>query len=236
MGRARPIRGFLGLLVVGSLWLTWAIAAEPESQGVDSPLVLEGRVVKVFDGDTIDLLVGQRTHRVRLSGIDTPERGQPWADRSRQALSERVAGKEVRVIQVDVDRYGRTVGEVYADDVCVGCELVRGGHAWVYRRYTDDEVLYQLEAEAQQAKRGIWGLPESERVPPWEWRRRKKKSGGSGKASAPRDVVLECGVKRTCSQMVSCAEARFHLEECGLTHLDGDADGMPCNALCREER
>jgi endonuclease YncB( thermonuclease family) len=134
----------------------------------------EGRVVKVMDGDTIDVLVGQQTRRVRLFGIDTPERGQPWYQKSKRALSRRVFGKEVRVNDVDTDRYGRTVGEVYADNVCVGCELVREGNAWVYRRYTDDPVLYQLEAEARTAQRGIWGLPESQRVPPWEWRHASK--------------------------------------------------------------
>jgi endonuclease YncB( thermonuclease family) len=80
--------------------------------------ILEGRVVRVFDGDTLELRAGDDTIRVRLAGIDTPERGQPWANRAKQALSERVFGKAVRVNEVDVDRYGRTVGEVYADNVC----------------------------------------------------------------------------------------------------------------------
>jgi endonuclease YncB( thermonuclease family) len=130
----------------------------------------EGRVVKVVDGDTIDVLVGRESRRVRLFGIDTPERGQPWANKAKQALARRVFGKQVRVNDVATDRYGRTVGEVYADNVCVGCELVREGNAWVYRHYTDDPVLYELEAEARAAKRGLWSLPEAQRVPPWEWR------------------------------------------------------------------
>ena len=130
----------------------------------------EGRVVKIVDGDTIDVLVGREMRRVRLFGIDTPERGQPWASKAKEALARRVFGKEVRVNDVATDRYGRTVGEVYADNVCVGCELVREGNAWVYRHYTDDPVLYQLEAEARAARRGLWSLPEAQRVPPWEWR------------------------------------------------------------------
>ncbi len=130
----------------------------------------EGRVVKVLDGDTIEVLVGREPRRVRLSGIDTPERGQPWADRAKQALAQRVFQKQVRVNDVGTDRYGRTVGEVYADNVCVGCELVREGNAWVYRQYTDDPVLYQLESEARAAHRGLWSLPEAQRIPPWEWR------------------------------------------------------------------
>lgn len=191
--------------------------------------VLEGRVVAVHDGDTISVLVDESPTKVRLAGIDTPERGQPWANRAKQALSDRVFGKPVRVIEVDVDTYGRTVGEVYADDVCVGCELVREGHAWVYRQYTDDEVLIGLEAAARASGVGLWGLPESQRVPPWEWRRGA--IGEGVKPPAPRS--LACGSKRYCREMTSCEEARFHLEQCGLTRLDGDGDGVPCEALCR---
>jgi endonuclease YncB( thermonuclease family) len=195
--------------------------------------VIEGRVVAIHDGDTITVLVGSNQVKLRLAGIDTPERGQPWADRARQALAARVFRKQVRINQVDTDRYGRMVGEVYADNVCVGCELVREGHAWVYRKYSDDPVLLALEAEAREAQRGLWGLPETERVPPWEWRR------GAGRAPAValqlQEVAPEsfaCGVKRRCREMTSCAEARFHLTECGLSQLDGDADGVPCEAIC----
>lgn len=222
------MRSIRRLALAGALLA--ALVAHPSLAGD----VIEGRVVSVFDGDTLELRSDSETIHVRLAGIDTPERGQPWATRSKQALSDRVFGKEVRIIQVDVDRYGRTVGEVYADDVCVGCELVRGGHAWVYRQFSDDRVLLELEAEARAAGRGIWGLPESERVPPWEWRRQKKgthraKSGGDAKRPEP---SLECGSKHSCREMATCSEARFHLNECGLSRLDGDGDGVPCEAIC----
>ncbi|MDJ0846813.1 MAG: thermonuclease family protein [Myxococcota bacterium] len=198
--------------------------------------------MKVFDGDTLEVLVGNRTERVRLAGIDTPERGQPWAERSKQALAGRVFGKEVRINRVTTDRYGRTVGEVYADNVCVGCELVREGHAWVYRGFADDPVLFDLEAEARAAGRGLWALPEAERVPPWEWRRARRSSTRNeapARDAAParrRDAPLACGSKRVCGEMASCEEARFHLETCGLSRLDGDGDGVPCEKLCRSAR
>jgi hypothetical protein len=170
---------------------------------------------------------------VRIAGIDTPERGQPWATRSKQALSKRVFGKEVRVIEVTVDVYGRTIGEVYADNACVGCELVRDGHAWVYRRFTDDAVLFQLENEAREAQRGLWALPESERVPPWEWRRLGKEARDDRRLRAQKAQPFECGIKRVCREMISCEEARFHLVKCGLAQLDGDGDGVPCESICR---
>jgi endonuclease YncB( thermonuclease family) len=141
----------------------------------------DARVVRVFDGDTVEVVrdpatEGGRTERlrIRLHGIDAPERGQPWSRRAREALAERALGKRVRINAVDTDRYGRTVGELYADDVCVGCELVREGHVWVYRHYTDDRVLIALEADARAARRGLWALPEAERVPPWEWRAQER--------------------------------------------------------------
>jgi endonuclease YncB( thermonuclease family) len=191
----------------------------------------EGRVVRVFDGDTLELRVGAETRRIRLAGIDAPERGQPWAERARQALSRRVSGRDVRVNAVDVDRHGRLVGEVYADGVCVGCELVREGHVWVYRRYTDDPVLISLEAEARAARRGLWGLPEAQIVPPWEWRHGESghspEAPGSG-AARP----AECEHRVSCAELASCAEARRRLEACGPEGLDGDRDGIPCESLC----
>jgi endonuclease YncB( thermonuclease family) len=206
-----------GLALV--LLLVAAAAATP-------PDVLEGRVVGVKDGDDIVVLVGKTQHRIRLANIDAPEYDQPWGSKAKQALSKRVFGKQVRVNDVGVDRYGRTIGEVYADNVCVNCEQVREGHAWVYRKYSDDPVLLKLEAEARAAKRGLWSLPESQRIPPWEWRHDRHAT------SAPPDASLRCGAKRYCREMTSCAEARFHLEQCGLTRLDGDHDGVPCETLC----
>lgn len=231
--RAGSARRLLALAVLAFAFTASAAAAE----------FFEGRVVKVFDGDTIEVLVGHEQRRVRLSGIDTPERGQPWAEQAKRALSRRVFGKSVRVNDVGTDRYGRTVGEVYADNVCVGCELVREGHAWVYRKYTDDPVLYELEAQARTARRGLWGLPEAERVPPWEWRHASHAASGGEKAPAPSREGAEvthparpdstCADKHFCREMASCQEARFYLEHCGLASLDGDGDGVPCASLCR---
>lgn len=198
---------------------------------------LEGRVVGVMDGDTIEVLVGRETHRVRLADVDAPEHDQPWGQHSKQALSARVFGKEVRVNLVG-QSYDRTVGEVYADGVCVGCELVREGNAWVARRFTDDQVLYDLEAEARAARRGLWSLPEADRVPPWEWRHR---ADANPKTPANRDAPLNtlhsehtfiCANKRLCREMTSCAEARFYLTKCDLRRLDADRDGVPCETIC----
>ena len=204
------------------------LAAGVWGLGAGRARVLEGRVVAVKDGDSIEVLSGGERVEVRIFGIDTPERGQPWAERSKRALSARVAGREVRINEVDVDRYGRTVGEVYADGVCVGCELVREGHAWVFRRYTDDPVLFELEAEARAARRGLWSLPEAQRTPPWEWRAAGREAARASSAEAP----AGCEPRPRCDQLSSCAEARRALAACGPTGLDGDRDGIPCEKLC----
>jgi len=90
---------------------------------------------------------------------------------ARRSLSDLAFGKVVRVVVRDTDRYGRTVGRVYAGQLDVNADMVRRGAAWVYRRYSDDPALLRIEHEAQAEHRGLWGLPEAERMPPWEWRR-----------------------------------------------------------------
>ncbi|MBB5696348.1 thermonuclease family protein [Muricoccus pecuniae] len=87
-------------------------------------------------------------------------------------LSGRVVGLAdgVRVTVQDTDRYGRTVGRVYAGPVDVNAEMVRQGTAWVYCQYSRDAELLRLETEARTARRGLWALPEAQRTPPWEWR------------------------------------------------------------------
>ena len=145
-----------------------------------------GRVVGVTDGDTITVLAGGLEMRVRLAQIDAPERGQPWGSRAKQALSNLVFGKEVRVVQTDVDHYGRVVGRVYAGGQDVNAEMVRGGHAWVYRRYATDQSLHALEDEARESSRGLWALPEAQRTSPSEWRRESTSPRAPPRARARR--------------------------------------------------
>jgi endonuclease YncB( thermonuclease family) len=132
---------------------------------------ITGRVVGIADGDTLTILdADHRQTKVRLAEIDAPESHQPYGTRAKQVLSELVFGRDVRVVVVDIDRYGRTVGRIYANTLDVSAAMVRQGAAWVFVRYNHDPSLSALEQEARQARRGLWALPEAERVPPWEWR------------------------------------------------------------------
>jgi endonuclease YncB( thermonuclease family) len=162
---------------------------------------LTGKVVGVTDGDTITVLVAEHTIKVRLAEIDTPERGQPWASRAKQALSDKVFREEVEVRVVDTDRYGRTVGHVWIAGRDINREMVREGHAWVYRQHLKDET------DAQKNEIGLWGLPEAQRVPPWNWRRGKREP--RPEPDRLPDQTFDCDTKRKCGEMVSCEEARF---------------------------
>ena len=134
---------------------------------------LEGKVVKIADGDTLTLLTPSNQQvKIRLAGIDTPERKQPFGNKAKQALANLAFQKQALVEVETKDRYGRTVGVVFVDGLNVNAELVKQGMAWVYRKYTDDKRLYTLESEAKQAKRGLW-LDENP-IPPWEWRRGRR--------------------------------------------------------------
>lgn len=135
----------------------------------------DGRVIGIADGDTITVLTAARKPlKVRLADIDTPERRQPWGMRARQALSEMVFQKPVHLRIVDTDRYGRTVATVWIGDLNINAEMVRQGHAWVYRRYLRDSSLLDLEEQARQGRRGLWALPDAERTSPWIWRRQQR--------------------------------------------------------------
>lgn len=135
---------------------------------------LNGRVVAIADGDTFTLLTEDKQQvKIRLAEIDAPESGQPYGNRSKQALSGLIFGEDVRVEVQTTDRYGRTVGRPFVGDLDICAEMVGMGAAWAYREYLKDQSLLGLEQEAKASKRGVWGLSEAS-TPPWEWRR----SGG----------------------------------------------------------
>ncbi len=97
-----------------------------------------------------------------MSGHDGPKY-------ARQALAAKVFGKNVRIIVTGTDRYGRRIGRIYLRERDINREMVHEGHAWAYRKYLRDLRLLDDEAEARNGQRGLWSLPESQRVPPWEW-------------------------------------------------------------------
>ena len=202
-------------------------------------------VVAVADGDTVTVLrqtpAGPRQVRVRLAEIDAPESGQPWGTRARQALADKVFRQSVQLSASGEDRYGRLLARLYVVDGDrltgrdINREMVREGHAWVYRRYATENWLPD-EAAARESGLGLWSLGVGASVPPWEWRRgahqQRHKVATIDQSPSANSEAFSCGAKRYCREMASCAEARYHLETCGVRTLDGDSDGLPCEKLC----
>lgn len=145
---------------------------------------LSGEVVGVSDGDTITVLDADRkTHKIRLAGIDSPEKGQPYGQRAKEGLSGLAYRQSVQVEWSKRDRWGRIIGKVFVNgrDVCL--EQLSRGLAWHFKRYEseqplEDRLAYaRAEQAAREAKAGIW--IDSEPVPPWEWRRLAKEHRAS---------------------------------------------------------
>jgi micrococcal nuclease len=135
--------------------------------------ILKGKVVGITDGDSFTLLTSDnRQFKIRLYGIDCPERHQAYGTGAKQFIAELIFGKEVAVYPKDIDHYGRTVGEVFVDDRNINREMVENGYAWWYREYSPNDKAYgQLEAKARQYQRGLW--QDENPTPPWEFRNGK---------------------------------------------------------------
>ena len=139
---------------------------------------LTGRVVAVTDGDTITVLDAANVqHKVRLAGIDAPEKNQPHGQAAKQSLSDQVFDRHVSVETGKLDRYGREIGKVLIGGVDANLEQIKRGLAWHYKRYQneqplDDRLAYtKAEEVAHGEGRGLWA--DQEPIPPWDWRRMK---------------------------------------------------------------
>ncbi|MEY4526599.1 MAG: Micrococcal nuclease [Nitrospirota bacterium] len=130
-----------------------------------------GQVVSVLDGDTIEVLHSNKPERIRLNGIDCPEKGQAYGQKAKQAASALIFGKEVTLHTHGKDKYRRTIADVILPDgTKVNQELVKHGWCWWYQKYAPkDVVLEGLEIEAREKRKGLWAEPYP--VPPWEWRK-----------------------------------------------------------------
>jgi len=133
-----------------------------------------GPALAVLDGDTIEVLHNNHPERIRLSGIDCPEKGQAFGQKAKHAASALAFGKNVTIQTHGKDKYGRTIADVLLPDgLNLNQELVKQGWCWWYRKYAPgDTVLEELETEAREARKGLWADPQP--VPPWEWRKRSR--------------------------------------------------------------
>ena len=151
------------------LMLAMLVSAMAQAEGL-----IAGFVVRVADGDTLTLLDERhQPYKIRLAGIDAPEKAQAFGRDSQQKLYTLCYHKQAVVAVVNTDRYGRTVGDVTCDDVHANEVMVRDGNAWVYRYYDRGfESFYALEAAAREAKLGLWA--DDDPTPPWVWRHSRR--------------------------------------------------------------
>ena len=152
---------------VGTLMLCLALQVHADT--------LLGKVINVADGDTITVLDDTRTqHKIRLTGIDAPEKRQAFGNVSKQSLAEQVAGQSVEVEWVKVDKYGRKLGKVLVAGLDCNLVQVKRGLAWHFKRYqrdqspSDQQSYAAAEIDARAAKLGLWR--DADPMPPWEAR------------------------------------------------------------------
>ena len=139
---------------------------------------LQGKVVSVADGDTLTVLDDKKTqHKIRLQGIDAPEKAQAFGQKSKQSLNQLVHSKMVTVEFEKKDKYGRTVGKVLLNGTDVCLEQIKLGMAWHYKQYQseqskeDRDTYAQAEQTARAQVLGLW--KDKSPTPPWEFRRQR---------------------------------------------------------------
>ena len=139
--------------------------------------ILQGKVVSVADGDTITVLDAEKNqHKIRLQGIDAPEKAQAFGAKSKQALYEMVHGKTVQVYFEKSDKYGRILGKVLLDGQDICHQQIKAGLAWHYKKYQNQQPLVDRDAysasetAAKSEKLGLWSDPRP--VAPWDFRKR----------------------------------------------------------------
>ncbi|EBL7509829.1 micrococcal nuclease [Salmonella enterica subsp. enterica] len=133
---------------------------------------IQGKVIRVLDGDTIDVLQDKKPVRIRLANIDAPEKKQAYGRWSLNQLKSLIAAQPVTVTYTQTDRYGRIIGRVFTTNGIEASHfMVKSGAAWVYERYNTDKALPALQREAQTQRRGLW--TNQNPVPPWEWRNKQ---------------------------------------------------------------
>lgn len=137
---------------------------------------LQGKVIRVVDGDSVTVLDKQNEqHKIRLAGIDTPERKQPYGKVARQFLAKHIYKQQVCVGWYKRDKYQRLVGVIRIEDEEINLKLVKAGLAWHYKQYENeqsksDRVLYaKAHEKAEASEVGLWR--DSRPIAPWLWRR-----------------------------------------------------------------
>lgn len=201
------------------------------------------QVVNVIDGDTISVSVDRKIETIRLIGIDSPESvdprkpvqcfGKEASDKARQILTGKKVRLEYDPTQGDKDRYKRLLRYVFLEDSQNFNKLmIEEGFAHEYTYNTSYKYQTEFKAaerEARESKKGLWAEGAC-LVPTKEL---QELTPTVNIVNSDNSGSFSCAGKTKCTQMASCEEATFYLNNCGLSRLDGDKDGVPCETLCR---
>ena len=135
----------------------------------------EAIVVKVTDGDTINVQTKGEIFKIRLLYIDAPERNQDYGNSSRDFLKNIIMNKKVIIDTIKNDRYGRQLAEIYLytsdKRIFINAKMIKSGNAWVYRSDRSNHYLMNLENHARTNKLGLWSNYSP--VEPWKFRKKK---------------------------------------------------------------
>jgi endonuclease YncB( thermonuclease family) len=134
---------------------------------------VSGKVIKIIDGDTFDILTeNQISIRIRMNGIDCPERKQDYYRVCKNALARYIFGKNVQLITHGIDRYRRTIADVFYNNKNINVAMIKNGFAWHFKKYSSDNEMAKAEQNAREAKIGLWQMDSP--TPPWDLRHSKK--------------------------------------------------------------
>ena len=134
---------------------------------------INGKVIKIVDGDTFDILTDNNiTIRIRMNGIDCPERKQDYYQVCKDALAEYIFKKNVNLITYGKDRYNRTIADVFYNKQNINLAMIKNGFAWHYKKYSSDPVMAKAEQDARVAKIGLWQMGNA--IAPWDYRKNKR--------------------------------------------------------------
>jgi len=159
---------FTSFILVSVLFL---FSCNNSSQEANNSKSTSGKVIAIIDGDTYDILLdGNKTVRIRMEGIDAPEKGMPFYRVAKKYLGELCFEKNVRLEIHDTDSRGRKIAFTYLDDGReLSHEMIKAGLAWHFTKYNKDKDLANLEVQARVSKTGLW--TDESAMPPWDNRR-----------------------------------------------------------------
>ena len=156
------------------LFLLLSFCFVPSALAQKMSKTITGKVVTIIDGDTFDLLTEDTVKfRIRLNGIDCPERKQEYYKVCKDALSQYIFSKNVVLTTHGTDRWKRIIADVYVNNTLINYQMVRNGYAWHFKKYSKDKALAQAETEAKKEKTGLWKMKDP--VAPWKHRKPVKK-------------------------------------------------------------